>query len=660
MKFLENMAGTEAGTALWARLGGCDRAGPVPVATVRRNPKPRPPCAHEGQVVSWCTQNDESRHRRVCLNDATGLDTCSRAGECATCAYHAPATMTGMSGSTGGSQVKTISRVPSGRKLDSTQEMFQPSQSAGNGRQLIGSSIGDTSPRIVARFDETTLWPGVGGLRFNSSLLAWRDGYLFAARTGWAGSDILIGRLDRNLSPVGPPSRLKLTHPMASHGREDPILCVHDGRPHVFYVGVTNPPIRTHVLYARLSEDGMTAEEVFYPEYRRRKEWEKSHVPFSYDGTLYAVYSFAPETRILRISGNKATTAFSSKVPGVPYQHGEIRGGSTPTQIGDELFFFCHSHTYPIGPQFWRKYHTLVVTLEAKPPFRLKRMTPVPVSSADPKTRPRPRKGQAVEFVRGAVFEAGRWLVSAGIHDRTSQIAEFQHAAIESALGRVTPPAWFAIRRGSWDDSVFVWNNGIDEYRLRGLDLSGCTVVDVGGHIGSFVLAAHDRGARVIHSYEPNAESFALLRRNCDYLGVQAFNAGVGAEAGVCRSEPYDGQVDHTGGYRAVMGEGTTPVVGIQEVLSRACAASRDGYIDILKLDCEGAEFPILETPGLDLSRVRRIIGEAHGGPKARALLGRDYTLRSVVPLVERHGFRVTDLQEGSTPVDGLFWAERP
>lgn len=45
--------------------------------------------------------------------------------------------------------------------------------------------------------------------------------------------------------------------------------------------------------------------------------------------------------------------------------------------------------------------------------------------------------------------------------------------------------------------------------------------------------------------------------------------------------------------------------VTLTEVLARA-----DGPVRLLKLDCEGAEYSILD--GVDLSRVRQICGEAH------------------------------------------------
>jgi hypothetical protein len=72
------------------------RAGKAPAVAGRTA---RPPCAHEGDVLSWCPAGDESKHVRRCLLDASEFETCSRAGECARCPHHEAAT-SGVAGAT--------------------------------------------------------------------------------------------------------------------------------------------------------------------------------------------------------------------------------------------------------------------------------------------------------------------------------------------------------------------------------------------------------------------------------------------------------------------------------------------------------------------------------------------------------------------------------
>jgi hypothetical protein len=76
----------------------------------------------------------------------------------------------------------------------------------------------------------------------------------------------------------------------------------------------------------------------------------------------------------------------------------------------------------------------------------------------------------------------------------------------------------------------------------------------------------------------------------------------------------------------------------------------RFGRVKLLKLDCEGSEFPILLT-SQRLDRVERVVGEIHEleGPFMAVLDGRSrvpgyaaYRLEDLVARLESFGFRVT------------------
>lgn len=249
------------------------------------------------------------------------------------------------------------------------------------------------------RFDETTLWPSEPGLRFNPSIIADGDGYLFAVRNKWWGSDILVGRLDASFRPIDHPNRLELGHADADTGRDDPRLFRRRGRPHVSFTG-TARGVRapTHnQLYARLSEDGMQVEELFAPHFPARQRWEKNWSFFEHADDLYAVYSFTP-CRILRIQGNTATVAHETPTASI-WQGGEIRGGAAPVRVGDELWCFTHDRILE-GARL--TYRTGLVTLDGAPPFTVRRMIGVPILSGDARSKP---KGQnaSVVFAGGAV-----------------------------------------------------------------------------------------------------------------------------------------------------------------------------------------------------------------------------------------------------------------
>jgi FkbM family methyltransferase len=188
--------------------------------------------------------------------------------------------------------------------------------------------------------------------------------------------------------------------------------------------------------------------------------------------------------------------------------------------------------------------------------------------------------------------------------------------------GRIALRAGLVFRPGTIDASVWQDVVGRNEYGLPEHMPADETVVDVGTHVGSFVQAAWERGARRIFSYEAGPGNFAVACNN-----VGALDGVVLVNAAVWRSDLRDDAVFHTAhevytGAGSVFADGGVPVASIpfDEILSGQT-------IDFLKIDCEGAEWPILYTA--DLSRVRRIVGEYH------SLVGTERT-REVVSSLPR------------------------
>jgi predicted GH43/DUF377 family glycosyl hydrolase len=285
------------------------------------------------------------------------------------------------------------------------------------------------------RIDQHTL-PGPSGLRFNPSLIRWQDGYLFAFRNGWAGSEIFLQRMDARFRPFGEPVKLDLFHQQqANFGREDPRLFMFRGKLHVMYTGVVGKTtfLHTSVLYARLSDD-LRVEQIFYPNYPKRNLWEKNWGVFEHDGSLYAVYSIAPH-RILRIDGEQAEMAYQTPTR-VHWTEGEMRGGASPVLVGDEFWHFFHSRTEPGGRI---TYHMGVYTFDAKPPFAIRRFLSEPIASADWNTKPADQYA-GVLFPGGAVLDGERWTVAVGVHDRWSELRTFDKADLENRMTVITPP----------------------------------------------------------------------------------------------------------------------------------------------------------------------------------------------------------------------------
>lgn len=161
----------------------------------------------------------------------------------------------------------------------------------------------------------------------------------------------------------------------------------------------------------------------------------------------------------------------------------------------------------------------------------------------------------------------------------------------------------------------------------------GSVVFDVGANIGAFALYAAASGARKVYAFEPCEEAFATLCKNVRANGldgvVTPVRCAVGAEHGgrarfARRSSPYNrlgGEEAAEGGFDEVR---TASLGG----LMRELGVER---VDLLKMDCEGAEFDAL--PALspeDAARVGEIRLECHGDPRPLldSLIPRGFALR--------------------------------
>ena len=166
-----------------------------------------------------------------------------------------------------------------------------------------------------------------------------------------------------------------------------------------------------------------------------------------------------------------------------------------------------------------------------------------------------------------------------------------------------------------------------DEYQvnvLRGHNVR--TIVDIGAHVGSFTVRAHHDGpnARIV-AVEPHPESLDLLVRNTSHIpkdSLTLIKAAVTRESGRCiLSSP----VSHSrvGEYVPAVREKLEPRhsdFGLQvdsitpEDLWSILADLGIDEVDLLKLDCEGAEYLIVsELSALGLmDRVGWIRGEWH------------------------------------------------
>ncbi len=170
------------------------------------------------------------------------------------------------------------------------------------------------------------------------------------------------------------------------------------------------------------------------------------------------------------------------------------------------------------------------------------------------------------------------------------------------------------------------------------------TILDVGANLGFFALAARNYYPNaVIHAYEPNPRIQPELRENTAGLNIQIFPEAVGKEDGFV-SLIDTGPSDQARTRPSHDPASEIPQAGLQTAIDRI-----GGSVDLLKLDCEGAEWEILESKGC-WNSVRNIRLEYHlfdgkiQSDAINALSQAGYTIISA-PLPGEHG--------------GMIWARK-
>jgi FkbM family methyltransferase len=142
-----------------------------------------------------------------------------------------------------------------------------------------------------------------------------------------------------------------------------------------------------------------------------------------------------------------------------------------------------------------------------------------------------------------------------------------------------------------------------DCYRLAQISDPVRTVLDIGANIGLFAIAARQRfPTATIHCYEPNPLLEEYLSTHCSAIGANYHMEAIGAEAGRIDLRLGDGSLYSIGEQRT-----DGPIAQ----LSFGDAVARLGLVDVLKLDCEGAEWDIFSDP-IPWLRVRSLVMEYH------------------------------------------------
>jgi FkbM family methyltransferase len=133
-------------------------------------------------------------------------------------------------------------------------------------------------------------------------------------------------------------------------------------------------------------------------------------------------------------------------------------------------------------------------------------------------------------------------------------------------------------------------------------NIEGKIVLDIGAFIGDTPSMFSIKGAKLVVAYEPDPVAYELALENIrlnNIKNVKLINAGICNKRGTMKIKAY-----------ARDEEITVDVLPLNEVIESI------GEVDLMKMDCEGCEFPAILSLGNDvLSRVKELIIEYHDYP---------------------------------------------
>ena len=194
--------------------------------------------------------------------------------------------------------------------------------------------------------------------------------------------------------------------------------------------------------------------------------------------------------------------------------------------------------------------------------------------------------------------------------------------------------------RNNYSDAMTIAEIFLDDSYVRGLSLSpNPVVIDVGGFIGDFSLYAVKRlNARRVIVCEPSPRNWALLLKNIANNGyedrIEPVNKAVtdGRDVMMNIDTPDESQCMVSAYYQAGQQLTAVPGISLRELLQDHAVEC----VDLLKIDCEGGEFAILESTQSDVfSRIRNIVFEYH------QIEGVWAKLESVKQRLRREGYAV-------------------
>jgi FkbM family methyltransferase len=185
----------------------------------------------------------------------------------------------------------------------------------------------------------------------------------------------------------------------------------------------------------------------------------------------------------------------------------------------------------------------------------------------------------------------------------------------------------------------------------------GWVVVDIGGGIGDYAIhAAYGNPGATIYAFEPFPSSYQLLIQNLTLNAIDnviAFQKAIWQRDGQITLDLSSGEPLQISSQENPVTENGTEVIRVNAIsLETLFKIENLSHIDLLKMDCEGAEYEILmKTSAETIKKIKRIIMEYHDVDAAHhhGMLG---------TLLESQGFAVKQYRNFVHEDIGYLYAE--
>jgi FkbM family methyltransferase len=442
-------------------------------------------------------------------------------------------------------------------------------------------------------------------------------------------------RVDANMRPSGMPLML------LSQGI-DPRAIKLGNRVLIFFALIerdpaTKAPSGSCMAMAEYDPDGgrWTCKNIFSlpkrpvqgpPSAESNDDWEKNWIPFAIDATHAGlIYSHEPwDVITLKVEpGQRPQLTDVYRAQGLVWEHGTIRGGTSPVPYDDRcLITFFHS-AQAIGSR--RLYSVGACVFSAEPPYEPVLQTAHPLLISPYKSGAERfgwRFAGSVIFPMGAEHTRDGYFLLCGIDD--GEIGSFfiRSADLEQRLEPPRPAVMGRVHDYSGRDGIrlplkrllYVPDPipGIPELAMinfiRTLAGRGRTFVDIGSHIGFYTMGLAPGFERVV-AFEPSRFQYGWLVRNralnfyehvlCEHVALgdtrgEATLNVLSYEGGLNSLSPEVANAHH------IIDRYTVPV----ELLDDRGMTD----VDLIKIDVEGFEIPVLRGARKTIEASRPVI----------------------------------------------------